>query len=72
MGSTPSQQFASIALRDPDVAKTAHQYIDWLIEGEDIVLVSRTAFECFSFQESDWESRLDCTGWWVWKCLRQR
>ncbi|MGK0240603.1 MAG: acetyl esterase/lipase [Candidatus Pelagisphaera sp.] len=34
----------SVVLRDPDVAKTAHQYIDWLIEGEDIVLVSRTAY----------------------------
>jgi hypothetical protein len=35
----------SVLLRSLDVEKTGFQYIDWLIEGEDIIAVSRTAFD---------------------------
>jgi len=35
----------SIVLRHPDSVKHAFQYIDWLFEGDDIIVVSRTAFD---------------------------
>jgi len=35
----------SVVLRSPDVEKTGFQYIDWLFDGEDIIAVSRTAFD---------------------------
>jgi hypothetical protein len=35
----------SVILRHPDIKKHAFQYIDWLIEGDDIILVSRTAYD---------------------------
>lgn len=33
-----------IVLQHPDVRKHAFQYVDWLFDGRDIVLLSRTAF----------------------------
>ena len=33
-----------IILQDDNVAKSGFQYIDWQVEGEDIIFVSRTAF----------------------------
>jgi len=35
----------SIVLRHPDSGKHAFQYVDWLFDGDDIVAVSRTAFD---------------------------
>ena len=35
----------SILLRHPDPAYTGFQYVDWLFEDEDIIAVSRTAYE---------------------------
>ena len=35
----------TIILNHPDVKKTGFQYIDWLFEGDDIIFVSRTAFD---------------------------
>jgi len=35
----------SIILQHPDVKKHAFQYVDWLIEGNDIIFVSRTAYD---------------------------
>ncbi|MGB5875183.1 MAG: exo-alpha-sialidase, partial [Bacteroidota bacterium] len=35
----------SVVLRSLDVEKTGFQYIDWLFDGEDIIAVSRTAFD---------------------------
>ena len=35
----------SIILRSADVQNTGFQYVDWLIEGDDIIAVSRTAYE---------------------------
>lgn len=35
----------TIYLQHPDIYKHGFQYTDWLIEGEDLVVVSRTAFE---------------------------
>lgn len=32
-------------LHSPDKARTGFQYVDWLIEGEDLIAVCRTAFE---------------------------
>ena len=34
-----------VVLQHPDVAKVGFQYLDWLIEGNDIIAVSRTAFK---------------------------
>lgn len=34
-----------ILLQHPDVLKHAFQYADWMVEGKDIVFVSRTAFD---------------------------
>jgi hypothetical protein len=34
----------SIILQHPDRGKVAFQYVDWLFEGDDIIAVSRTAF----------------------------
>jgi len=34
----------SVVLRSLDVEKTGFQYIDWLFDGDDIIAVSRTAF----------------------------
>lgn len=34
-----------IILHEPDILKTGFQYVDWMIEGNDIVFVSRTAFD---------------------------
>jgi sulfatase modifying factor 1 len=35
----------SVILRHPDSVKHAFQYIDWLFEGQDIIAVSRTAYD---------------------------
>ncbi len=35
----------SVILRHPDSEKHAFQYIDWLFEGDDIIAVSRTAYD---------------------------
>jgi hypothetical protein len=35
----------SVILRSPDYEKTGFQYIDWLFEEEDIIAVSRTAYD---------------------------
>ncbi len=35
----------SVILQHPDSEKHAFQYVDWLFEGEDIIAVSRTAFD---------------------------
>ena len=35
----------SVVLHHPDRTKHAFQYVDWLFDGEDIVAVSRTAFD---------------------------
>ncbi|MBN1293139.1 MAG: exo-alpha-sialidase [Candidatus Latescibacteria bacterium] len=35
----------SILLYHPDVEKTGFQYVDWLFAGDDIIAVSRTAFD---------------------------
>ncbi|MBN2315799.1 MAG: SUMF1/EgtB/PvdO family nonheme iron enzyme [Sedimentisphaerales bacterium] len=35
----------SVILRHPDSVKHGFQYIDWLFEGDDIIAVSRTAFD---------------------------
>jgi hypothetical protein len=35
----------SVILRHPDIKKHAFQYIDWLFEGDDIIFVSRTAYD---------------------------
>ena len=35
----------SIILHHPDVKKHAWQYVDWLFEGDDIIFVSRTAYD---------------------------
>ena len=35
----------SIVLHHPDTAKHAFQYVDWLFEGEDLIAVSRTAYD---------------------------
>lgn len=34
-----------IILHHPDIKKHAFQYVDWLFEGEDIIAVSRTAYD---------------------------
>jgi arylsulfatase A-like enzyme len=34
-----------VVLHHPDVKKHAFQYVDWKFDGDDIILVSRTAFE---------------------------
>lgn len=34
-----------VVLHHPDVAVHAFQYLDWVIEGDDIIAVSRTAWE---------------------------
>ena len=38
-------EFRKQLLRHSDVAKHGFQYVDWLFEGKDIILLSRTAFE---------------------------
>lgn len=38
-------QINHIVLQNPDVLKHAFQYADWMIEGKNIVFVSRTAFD---------------------------
>jgi hypothetical protein len=38
-------QVNSIVLYHPDIDKHAFQYVDWLFEGEDIIAVSRTAYD---------------------------
>lgn len=38
-------QVNHIVLQNPDVLKHAFQYADWMIEGKNIVFVSRTAFD---------------------------
>ena len=35
----------SLVLRHPDVRRVGFQYIDWLFDGDDIIAVSRTAFD---------------------------
>lgn len=35
----------TIVLQHPDAARHGFQYVDWLFEGEDIIAVSRTAFD---------------------------
>ncbi|MDQ3815097.1 MAG: glycoside hydrolase [Armatimonadota bacterium] len=35
----------AILLQHPDVSTVAFQYVDWLFEGEDIIAVSRTAYD---------------------------
>ncbi len=38
-------QVHSIVLYHPDIDKHAFQYVDWLFEGDDIIAVSRTAYD---------------------------
>ena len=38
-------QTQSIVLKNPDTKKHGFQYVDWLIEGDDIIFVSRTAYD---------------------------
>lgn len=38
-------QVNNIVLQNPDILKHAFQYADWMIEGRNIVFVSRTAFD---------------------------
>jgi len=38
-------EIRSIVLYHPDVARHAFQYVDWLIEGADMVAASRTAYD---------------------------
>ncbi|WP_293301465.1 sialidase family protein [Pedobacter sp. UBA4863] len=38
-------QVNKIVLQHPDILKHAFQYADWLVEGKDILFVSRTAFD---------------------------
>ena len=35
----------AVVLHHPDVDKHAFQYVDWLFEGEDLIVASRTAFD---------------------------
>jgi hypothetical protein len=35
----------NIVLYHPDVANHAFQYVDWLFDGDDLIAVSRTAFD---------------------------
>jgi hypothetical protein len=35
----------SVVLLHPDSEKHAFQYVDWLFEGDDIIAVSRTAYD---------------------------
>ena len=37
--------FRKVLLQHPDVEKHGFQYVDWLIEGNDIIFLSRTAFD---------------------------
>lgn len=38
-------EIRAILLHHPDPVKHAFQYVDWLIEGEDLIAVSRTAYD---------------------------
>jgi hypothetical protein len=40
-----SWSLRSIVLRSPDVQNTGFQYVDWLIDGDDLIAVSRTAYD---------------------------
>jgi len=40
-----SWSLRSLLLRSPDARTTGFQYVDWLIEGEDLIAVSRTAHD---------------------------
>ena len=40
-----SWELHSVILQHPDVAKHGFQYVDWLFEGNDIILLARTAFD---------------------------
>ena len=40
-----SWSLRSIVLRSPDVRNTGFQYVDWLIDGDDLIAVSRTAYD---------------------------
>ncbi|MFO0930752.1 MAG: hypothetical protein U0736_27600, partial [Gemmataceae bacterium] len=35
----------AVILRHPDVKKHAFQYLDWLIDGDDLLVLSRTAYD---------------------------
>ena len=35
----------SVVLYHPDVAHHAFQYVDWLFEGDDLIVASRTAYD---------------------------
>ena len=46
--SSPDQKMwtvKSIILYNPDVEKTGFQYVDWLFEGDNLIAVSRTAYD---------------------------
>ena len=38
-------ELRQVVLQHPDVAKHGFQYVDWLFEGKDIILLSRTAYD---------------------------
>ena len=38
-------ELRSILLHHPDVARHAFQYVDWIVDGDDLLAVSRTAFD---------------------------
>jgi hypothetical protein len=38
-------QVRAVVLHHPEVTKHAFQYVDWLFEGDDLIVVSRTAFD---------------------------
>jgi hypothetical protein len=38
-------QVLAVVLHHPEVTKHAFQYVDWLFEGDDLIVVSRTAFD---------------------------
>jgi len=38
-------QVHEIILQHPDVINHGFQYVDWLIEGEDLIVASRTAYD---------------------------
>lgn len=44
-GDLKEWQIHSIILEDPDVKKSGFQYLDWFFDGEDLAVLSRTAFD---------------------------
>lgn len=44
-GDLQAWQIHAIILEDPDVKKSGFQYLDWFFDGEDLAVLSRTAFD---------------------------